>query len=270
MKAFLRIFIFLFCCFILLNILIDNYADQPTPYTEFNPPKPCNEFTSRDSTLQTGVLHNRSWQNSKFTNNYCLHYTVGDQQYQTSNNFRNNLSPYFEHDTFQGYWGSIYKQLLQFESDRLYALQDSLRQVGIQDSLDPIAFADLVVSFVQDIPYSFIMGQSCDEAGDTPCLANQNLGLLSPVEFLYTLKGDCDTRTTLLYKLLKHFDYDVKVVISSQYAHAMIAINLPVSGDYLAYRGQRYYFWETTNIGWQPGMLSAEMKNINYWNIALN
>lgn len=270
MKAFLRIFIFLFFCFIILNILIDEYEEETLPYIADETLRSCEEYTFKDTTSNSNVSHYRFWKDSKYTDSYCMSYTITEQHYKSSNQNRNNIDPYFGHDTFQGYWGSIYNQLLAFESNRLYELKDSLREVGIRDSLSSVDFADMVVSFAQDIPYSFIMAQSCDEAGDTPCLANQNLGLLSPVEFLYTLKGDCDTRTTLLYKLLKYFDYDVKVVISSQYGHAMLAINIPVTGDYLTYRGQRYYFWETTNVGWQPGMLSADYKNINYWNIALN
>jgi len=267
MKSIIRIFILLIFCFIILNILVDQYnGELPVAEGGFT----CEEFSQSDSISNKSINHQRAWKDSKYWESYCVNYAIVGDHYNSSFTYRNGLNQSFYYETFHEYWGKVYHDLLQYESDRLWALQDSLKNIGLQESLNSVDFADMVVSFVQDIPYSFIMSKSCDEAGDTPCVADQKFGLLSPVEFLYTLKGDCDTRTTVLYKLLKHFGYDVKVVISSEYAHAMLAINLPLTGDYLTYMGKRYYFWETTNIGWQPGMLDADMKNINYWNIALN
>lgn len=254
----------------MLSILIDEYDDNPPIYSETEELPTCEEYTIADTITNTAIYHQRSWKDSKYWAEYCSNYTIESKYYDASRLYRNEIAPPNNEETFHGYWGNIYARLLQHESDRLWTLQDSLREIGISQSLNRLDFADMIVSFAQDIPYSFIMGESCDDAGDTPCLANQKFGLLSPVEFLYTLKGDCDTRTTLLYKLLKHFGYDVKVVLSSEYAHAMLAVNLPVTGDFLTYQGKRYYFWETTNVGWQPGMLGADMKNINYWKIALN
>lgn len=269
MKAIAKIFFFFLFFFSLLSVFIGAYEEESEAIADtFS----CEEFYTRDTNSNSGIRHQRSWRNSKNWEEYCTSYKIEDQYYKNSSAFRNEFTPHIStHRTSHGYWGNIYKNILQFEHDRLYRLQDSLQTIGINKGLSSIDFAEMVVSFVQDIPYNYIMGASCDEITDgTPCLESQKFGLLTPVEFLRTLKGDCDTRTTLLYKLLKHFKYEVKVVISSQYAHAMLAVNLPVTGDHLTYQGRDYYFWETTNVGWQPGMLSAEMKNINYWKIALD
>ena len=251
-----------------MSMLISNYEQEVLD--EYEEYQTCEEFTQRDSVVNSSVIHHRSWLDTYYRNTYCTNYSITEQQHTLAQLDRNNLVVPNQWETFEQYWGNVYQGLLASHSDRLIELQDSLFFVGQQDELNRLDFADMVVSFIQDIPYSYIMIESCDAAGDTPCEPNQRFGILSPVEFLYTLKGDCDTRTTVLYKFLKHFGYDVKVVVSSEYAHAMLAINLPISGDFINHRGQRYYLWETTNTGWQPGMLSADMKNTNYWKIALN
>jgi len=253
----------------MMSILISNYEEEVENeyYQEL---QTCEEFAIRDSLTNSSVIHHRSWLNTYYDNSYCTRYNITDQQNALAEQERNNLVVPQYWDSFEQYWGNVYEGLLASTSDRLTHVQDSLKFIGQRDNLNSLEFADMVVSFIQDMPYSFIMLEDCSNAGDTPCEPDQQFGILSPIEFLYTLKGDCDTRTTILYKFLKHFGYDVKVVVSSEYAHAMLAINLPVSGDYITHRNQRYYFWETTNIGWQPGMLSGDMKNTTYWKIALN
>jgi hypothetical protein len=59
-------------------------------------------------------------------------------------------------------------------------------------------------------------------------------------------------------------------MISNEYRHAMIAIDLPASGDHIIHKGKKFYFWETTNTGWLPGMLPPDTNNIAYWKITLD
>ncbi|HWK02586.1 MAG TPA: hypothetical protein VNS58_03095 [Puia sp.] len=101
----------------------------------------------------------------------------------------------------------------------------------IWHQLDPVAFAKVVVSFVQDIPYVLILDRDCNpdlysdpftqrylRTSDASCSSFQRFGINTPVEFMGTLKGDCDSRTLLLFTLLDHYGYDVAILSSEVYS----------------------------------------------------
>lgn len=89
------------------------------------------------------------------------------------------------------------------------------------------------------------------------------------MEFLHTLKGDCDTRTVLLYGLLKGLGYSPKIANSEFYLHSMLLLDIPSRGEYLVENGKRYYFWETTAAGWQSGQLPPRFSQKKHWEIVL-
>jgi hypothetical protein len=161
--------------------------------------------------------------------------------------------------------------LAQQQPQDLFFLKDSLANLAKKEQLTYPDLAEMVVTFIQDIPYTLITSENCEkmERLNSPCLGQQRFGLLSPYEFIHTWKGDCDTRSVMLYALLDQLGYDVAIVSSDEYLHAMLAVNLPATGHYLQKGQKRYYFWETTATGWSPGMLPPNMKNLDYWEISL-
>lgn len=229
----------------------------------------CDEFSVPDSLPSSGVTmkHLRSWNKYSFDSIYCLTYSISSKSAAPSQDFRNKL--YTRERNYENYWRNIYYELYQHDKERVSFLQDSLQWIATKNSLSKNEFANLIVSFVQDIPYNYVVPGPCDR-NDHPCRGNEKFGILSPIEFLYTLSGDCDTRSVLLYSLLKHFGYNPLIMISNEYRHAMIAIDLPASGDYIIHKGKKFYFWETTNTGWLPGMLPPGFNNIAYWKITLD
>jgi hypothetical protein len=156
--------------------------------------------------------------------------------------------------------------------DSLKPLADSLLKIGTTRNLDRNEFADMVVTFVQDIPYSFVLStEEClTREPNINCVQNQRFGLLSPIEFLHTLTGDCDTRTLLLYSLFKHFNYNPIIVNSWKYLHSMLLLDVVASGDYLEHKGQHFYFWETTAKGWEAGDLPPDVTDLSSWQIILD
>ncbi|HRK54834.1 MAG TPA: hypothetical protein PK185_13020 [Cyclobacteriaceae bacterium] len=229
----------------------------------------CDEYSLTDSISQNEIrlTHHRAWNNYSFDSLYCLSYTLSSSTSDLSKVLRERIFP--QERSYESYWRHVYYELHSADKENISFLQDSLQQVATKNKLTRNELAKLIVSFVQDIPYSYVMPGPCDKT-DHPCLDNEKFGILSPVEFLYTLTGDCDTRSVLLYSLLKHFGYDALIMISNEYRHAMIAIDLPASGDHIIYKGKKFYFWETTNTGWLPGMLPPDTNNIAYWNITLD
>lgn len=153
-------------------------------------------------------------------------------------------------------WGELYKEIYLYDKSKLDLVYPMLDRIWNNGNFTRREFADVVVSFVQHIPYK---------------LLNQNItnfGLYTPVEFMAKMNGDCDTRTVFLYTVLKRYNYDVVILDSENYLHSMIGLNIPSSGRYKYYRGKRYYTWETTNTGWRLGLLPPDQSNINYWQVA--
>ena len=220
--------------------------------------------------LQNSMITARSWMDY-FSNDYCSTYETFDQDFldsrQYRSNYRDNL--FLAQDT---YWRAIYQDLADHDFEKLKPLADTLWSISEEYDLNRDEFANMVVSFVQDIPYSFILDEERCSNQDPgfSCVQDERLGLLSPLEFLHTLKGDCDTRTVLLYALFKHFNYQPKIVNSWKYLHSMLLLDVTSSGDYLKQNGQRFYFWETTSTGWQAGDVPPDMADLSSWRIILD
>jgi hypothetical protein len=163
--------------------------------------------------------------------------------------------------------------------NRVYPLFDSIAKTN---KLDKIRFAEMIVSFVQDIPYVLVLEDDCNpnlyndsftrkylSSPNAKCDGFQKFGINTPVEFLANLNGDCDTRTLLLYTIFSHYDYDVALMSSEYYGHSILGINLPLNGIAYTYHNQRYILWETTMKNAKPGNIPEEVSNLNNWRISL-
>lgn len=259
--------LFIFFLFISLMAHFINSSEESVDesYSEA-----CDEFEQVDSTRSVPIkIAHRSFEDFSTDLNYCMNYELGLDVVSQSNEYRWNMD-ISEQVSDEVYWGNVYESLYQHDKGLLNFLEDSLKTLANQQQLTDVAFVHVIVSMVQDIPYNYVMPDDCSNNNDHPCIPNQRFGILSPMEFLYTLAGDCDTRTVLLYTLLRNLGFRPLIVNSNEYAHSMLAVNLPAEGDHLDYKGQSFYFWETTATGWQPGMIPPDMNNINYWNIILD
>lgn len=163
--------------------------------------------------------------------------------------------------------------------DGLYKLFDSIQG---ENKLSKVKFAQMIVSFVQDIPYVLILEDDCNpnlyndnftrrylSSPNAKCSGYQKYGINTPVEFLSTLEGDCDTRTLLIYTVLSHYNYDVAVMSSQFYSHSIIGINLSIEGTAYTYNNDKYVLWETTTANSKPGQISDQISNLNNWRISL-
>lgn len=227
--------------------------------------------------MDTLIVHHRKWRSF----NDSIY--EGDMKIWKSDLTRSNR----HHASFYGSastlrdFGFIYSDFADHDGSLMSmvsAMFDSIRKA---QNLNRLEFADLVVSCVQDIPYSLVLDQSCDptlysdrvirdhlnRGGD--CIGPVRFGLQSPIEFLGDLKGDCDTRTLFIYTLLDHFGYDCAILCSSAYRHSVLGVNLPVSGLYKPFQGKRYYLWETTSTSFPIGYLPKDFSNTKYWEFAI-
>ena len=174
-------------------------------------------------------------------------------------------------------WGEeLYRMLYNYDRPNLDLIYVTLSNIQYNNKLDRLDFAKVLVSFVQSIPYAYVLENSCDEEynldpevkeamdNGTQCDGFNTWGLNSPVEFMKNSLGDCDTRTLFLYTIMRKFRYDV-VILNSD-THSILGVKLPSSGNYLSYLGERYYMWETTAKNWEIGDVSPSDQN-DSWEI---
>lgn len=177
---------------------------------------------------------------------------------------------------------SLYVDVINSDYSDLDKVYSSLNYIREDRSLSRKKFAEVIVSMVQHIPYSYVVSNSCRSAALNDSSMNNNInngtqceggvigGLYTPLEFINKKKGDCDSRTVLIWTILTHFGYDAVILNSDLYGHSIIGLNIPSSGRYKYYRGKRYYTWETTSIGYKVGMLPPSFSNIDKWYVAIH
>lgn len=241
-------------------------------------PKPKITIPQDVSIKDSLIKHIISWNdydNAKYEGTYWIRST----DYYNAKNFKSTLQ--LSIGNRDGYSRMVYELK---ENDKnnlsgLYQLYDSLKNTN---KLDEKRFAEMVVSMTQEIPYTIVLPNACDgslyndkftqqylASSDAHCDGFERFGINSPVEFMTTLKGDCDTRTLLLYTILSHYNYDVAMLSSEFYGHSLLGINLPYDGTIYNYNNQHYVLWETTAPNIKPGIISNQVANLNYWKITL-
>ena len=270
MKDIARIISIIFTIMLIIIQLLPDSSDDSNRDAHYPEDYSSSLCLEEQLAMNDGLQTSRSWRDYAYKD-FCTSYYSEEKSYLQSVDLRSQMyaNPLL---TENKYWYSVYNNLFLNDFDKLKPLADSLLEIAEANDLDRNEFANMVVTFVQDIPYSFILneGDCSDEDPGFDCVNKQRFGLLGPVEFLHTLKGDCDTRTVLLYTLLKHFNYSPIIVNSWKYLHSMLLLDIATSGSYLEHKGQYFYFWETTAQGWQAGDIPPDMTDLTSWQIILD
>ncbi|MBS0646257.1 MAG: hypothetical protein JSR97_06665 [Verrucomicrobia bacterium] len=257
---------------------IPNPIAQDKPEERKPQYNPVADTTNNTILQDTLITHYRNWHD--YTgNNYEGKFWIRKSALLNAQNYKSNLSII---ENNERNYDEIIFRLKENDKNNLpgvYNLFDSLKAAS---NLSTSGFAEMIVSFVQDIPYSVVLPNACDPSlyaddfirnyllsSDAKCDGYEKFGINTPVEFMATLQGDCDTRTLLIYTFLSHYGYDVALLSSEYYNHSIIGINLPYDGIAYQYNTQRYILWETTAPNIKPGILPNEISNINYWRISL-
>ena len=214
-------------------------------------------------------------------NRYEEKFVASLNDYKESNKFLNQLE--IRQDYY--FWGNLYKNASDFEKTKM----DSIRKMFIDlkpsndiQGLKPIDQINAILTSIQAIPYYLVHEGSCQKSAylsdfsrqyhqqNEPCKPNTKYGLSMPSEFIANFKGDCDTRALFLYSILKERGLDVAVLVSEQYGHAVLGLNIPGRGKYVTKNGKKYLTFETTSKGWKIGQLPPNCSNTKYWKVALN
>jgi len=236
--------------------------------------------TDGNDTLHVKYLsHYLAWV-ANFKKEFQTHLKVREDHYHLAKLDHENLN--IPETDFREYYNRVYVKMIAQNQDKLDKVIDAYAKKGKKNNLTRTQFADMVVTSIQSIPYCMVHDFSHAKAEQVygasianyhqtggPCLAEVKFGLQAPSEFIANFKGDCDTRSLLLYYILSKFGYDCVVLGSTQYSHAILGITGPYNGDYVTYKGTKYYGWETTAKYFTSGNLSPECNNMRYWQVVL-
>lgn len=226
---------------------------------------------NKEDLLITRKMNWTGYHGEKYSGEYAIKKSYLDE----SRAFKNSI-PY----TIS--YSEVLNQLSVHDYSKLGGLYTMFDEIKKNQPIDDKRFAEMIVSFVQQIPYYLVLDKSCNIDDyvdpsiqkilqDNPgrCTPNQKFGITTPVEFMANLQGDCDSRTVLLYTILKHYKYDVAIFSSDIYKHSILGINLPYSGIKYPFAGRQYTLWETTSV-YKPGEIPSQITNLNYWYLSLN
>lgn len=224
------------------------------------------------------VKYDQNWNDLQNTRKYTANISVNSQTACKAYSFRENLNINYTGDD-EKYYGELYAKLSNFSSPKMANIFKTFENIKKNKKLSQEQFAESIVTFIQNIPYTLVIDKSAKEAqkqggivgsylrDKRPYMENIKFGLQTPIEFLFNKKGDCDTRTVLAYTILKRFGYDVAILNSK--SHSMLGVNLPAYGTSVNVRGKKYFFWETTSENWQLGQMPDEQKHEKNWVVVL-
>ncbi len=220
---------------------------------------------------------NRVWRDN-FGNDFSATLAVRVADYLR---LRNHIDTY-KPPSSRNFWGNLYDYIEKTDRPALDIIIDNFKTIQREEQLNQMEFAEMVVTCIQDIPYSFVFQAECEDPSvyeydirslleDCPecCVGNVMYGIQNPVSFMQNLKGDCDTRTVMIYSILKSFNYDVAILNSEFYRHSILGINLPASGYSKIHNGKKYMLWETTAKYYSAGNIPTTYNDISYWDVVL-
>ena len=181
-------------------------------------------------------------------------------------------------------YSQMYSGLIQSgeSANSFKYIYQNLDSIRVNRQLNRSEFAEMVICLVQDIQYVLILTRACDQnqyadlfvkeylSQGKPCADYVKHGLYAPEEFLSNLQGDCDTRTVTLFKILSHYNYDVRIYNSEKLGHSILGLNLgSLDGTKFVSNGKPYLICETTVYGSPPGGYNPYAKDQNMWETAL-
>jgi hypothetical protein len=134
----------------------------------------------------------------------------------------------------------------------LEPLADRFRQRAKAANLNALQVSELIVSFVQAIPY--------ENPKDAP------FGLLPPAMVVSERRGDCDSKSLVALMLLHSLGIEGVIVESEAHHHAMLGVPIATPGGHqFTYQGRTFSYTECTATGWPIGQMAPELLNPDDW-----
>lgn len=145
----------------------------------------------------------------------------------------------------------IFESLAEDSQDEIDPLAARFKARVREAKLDPVQTVELVMSYVQAIPYEIPK--------------ERPFGLLPPALVAAQKKGDCDSKALLLHMLLDSLGVDSVMLTSDAHRHSMLGVAIPAQGTKITYEGRSYAFVETTAKNAPIGWISKDLLKPNDW-----
>jgi len=143
-------------------------------------------------------------------------------------------------------WARFYRMIYRESSrrlDQLAALLDPL----LPD--DPTNAARMLLQWTQDWTYERDL---------------QGIDFVDPLTATAEARGDCDSRAMVLAILLERRGIDAILMVSREYSHALVGIDVPGGGQRFDFQGKKWLVGETTaHVG--LGMIAATQADWSKW-----
>lgn len=123
------------------------------------------------------------------------------------------------------------------------------------EKFDKLTAANFILKFVQkNIRYS-------DDNDTKGCVEYWRY----PVETLVDKKGDCEDTSVLYASFMKALDFDVVLlfyILDDDLGHLSVGIQLSGNpdGEFIVHKGKRYYYCETTTLGYDVGEVPPDIE----------
>jgi hypothetical protein len=278
--------IFLGTIFINKDSFIDPTVDKKDGSVKINPPKAIKKEGVSEEDIDYEISKDISWFDF-IKNKFELKYNTSVQSFFETQSEHVAADADFLKTSKDPltYYSKLFNKLELLDEPKIDSIVRLLGNKAASKKLNQLQTAEMVTTFIQEIPYVLVHQNSCQQIIESaprnsfvvtyhnenkPCLANIPGGIQSPYEFLHNLKGDCDTRSLLGYSILKKFNIAASVWVSQTYGHSILGIGLPIgNGVYKSINGVKHYPIELTSKGFRLGMIAPQHKDMSNWDIAL-
>jgi hypothetical protein len=152
-----------------------------------------------------------------------------------------------EQELWQDAWARFYRMAYRESAARLDQLALEVSRLLPAD--DPTEAARRVLAWVQLFVYER------DEKG---------MDFVPPLASAYEARGDCDSRSVVAAIVLERLGIDAILMVSHEYSHAMLGVDVPGGGQRFEFNGKKYLVGETTaKVG--IGLIAADKADWGKW-----
>jgi hypothetical protein len=150
-------------------------------------------------------------------------------------------------ELWQEAWGRFYRMVYRESAARLDRL--ALEWSRLLPPDDPTEWARRLLAWVQLFVYE----------RDT-----EGIDFVPPLASAYEARGDCDARAVVMAALLERLGVDCLLMVSREYSHAMLGVDVPGGGQRFPWGGKQWLVAETTaKVG--IGMIAADQRDWKKW-----
>ncbi len=144
-------------------------------------------------------------------------------------------------------WARFYRMAYRESAARLDSFTEAFART--LPRADPTESARRVLAWVQ----GFVFER--DPAG---------LDFVPPLAAAFERRGDCDSRALVMAMILERLGIDCVLMLSREYSHAMLAVDVPGGGQRFPFSGREYLVAETT-AGVGLGMIDSSQTDFSKW-----